>query len=113
MLSSLPQLYFPFRNSTNFTKINTPETNQNALIAKVNEKRAKKNIKNSQTDKKGNKLLKIKKYLLKALLMSFHSTMTADAKILRAGIKEIINTLRLSRKTPTMQGVYFSPVLSH
>ena len=45
--------------------------------------------------------------------MSFHSTMTADAKILRAGIKEIINTLRLTQKTPTMQRVYFSPVLSH
>ena len=59
MLSSLPQLYFPFRNSTNFAKINTPETNENALTVKVNAKRAKKNIKNSQTDKKGNKLLKI------------------------------------------------------
>ena len=45
MLSNLPQLYFPFRNSTNFAKINTPETNQNALIAKVNGKRAKKTSK--------------------------------------------------------------------
>ena len=41
-----------FRNFANFAKANTPEINQNALIAKVST--CEKNVKLSKSDKKGN-----------------------------------------------------------
>ena len=56
----------PFRNSTNFSKVNTPEINQNALITKMTVCEKMSNF-TEKTRKEKN--LKMNKFLLKRLQM--------------------------------------------
>ena len=63
---------FLFSNSTNFAKVDTPKLIKLIKLGHNRKnKHMQKNIKISKIDKKGNKLLRVSKFLLKGLQMFY------------------------------------------